>query len=176
LLGLAFLLCRIWLSLSFSFYFLLVGEHLNGLVRFVVRTLLEDLAQNAYSLFIRDIATFIEIGIYRYRFIWLCVYKNMQRTLNSAQKTTELLVINGTLPNISILGDEQKSERAAEIKRKKIIANISCSVFSTGSVADISTNENFHLLVDVGEGVVESLEKSGTDVTSQSNGLVLNFE
>jgi hypothetical protein len=82
----------------------------------------------------------------------------MQRTLNSAQKTTQLLVrINGTLPNISILGDEQKSERAAEIKRKKIIANTSCSVFSTGSVADISTNENFHLLVDVGEGVVESL-------------------
>ena len=31
LLGLAFLLCRIWLSLSFSFCFLLVGEHLNGL-------------------------------------------------------------------------------------------------------------------------------------------------
>ena len=37
----------------------------------------------------------------------------MQRTLNSAQKTTQLLVrINGTLPNISILGDQQKSERA----------------------------------------------------------------
>jgi hypothetical protein len=96
----------------------------------------------------------------------------MQRTLNSAQKTTQLLVINGTLPNISILGDEQKSERAAETKRTKIIANTSCSVFSTGS----STNENIHLLIEVGEGVVESLEKSGTDVTSQSNGLVLNFE
>ncbi|MGC2684240.1 MAG: MBL fold metallo-hydrolase [Candidatus Nitrosopolaris sp.] len=87
----------------------------------------------------------------------------MQRTLNSAQKTTQLLVrINGTLPNISILGDQQKSERAAEVKRNKTIANTSCSVFST----DSSTNENFHLLVDVGEGVVESLEKSGTDVTS----------
>jgi predicted metal-dependent RNase len=92
----------------------------------------------------------------------------MQRTLNSAQKTTQLLVrINGTLPNISILGDEQKSERAAEIKRNKTIANTSCSVFST-SVADSSTNENFHLLVDVGEGVAESLEKSRTDITSQS--------
>ena len=31
-----------------------------------------------------------------------------------------------------------------------------------------STNENFHLLVDVGEGVAESLEKSRTDITSQS--------
>jgi hypothetical protein len=100
----------------------------------------------------------------------------MQRTLNSAQKTTQLLVrINGTLPNISILGDEQKSERAAEIKRNKIIANTSCSVFSTDSVSD-SRNENIHLLIEVGEGVAESLEKSGTDVTSQSNGLVLNFE
>ena len=94
----------------------------------------------------------------------------MQRTLNSPVKTTQLSVrINGTLPNISTLGDEQKSERAAEIKRNKIIVNTSCSVFSTSaSVADSSANENFHLLVDMGEGVVESLEKSGTDVTSQS--------
>ena len=94
----------------------------------------------------------------------------MQRTLNSAEKTTQLSVrINGTLPNISTLGDEQKSERAAEIKRNKIIANTSCSAFITSaSVADSSANGNFHLLVDVGEGVVESLEKSGTDVTSQS--------
>ena len=56
----------------------------------------------------------------------------MQRTLNSAQKTTQLLVrINGTLPNISILGNQQKSERAAEVTRNKTIANTSCSVFST---------------------------------------------
>ena len=62
----------------------------------------------------------------------------MQRTLNSAENTTQLSVrINGTLPNISTLGDEQKSERVAEIKRNKIIANTSCSVFST----DSSTNE-----------------------------------
>ena len=92
----------------------------------------------------------------------------MQRTLNSAQL---LARINGTLPNISILGDEQKTERAAEIKRNKTIANTSCSVFST----DSSTNENIYLLVDVDEGVVESLEKDGTDITSQSkwNGLEL---
>ena len=85
----------------------------------------------------------------------------MQRTLNSAQL---LARINGTLPNISILGDEQKTEKAAEIKRNKTIANTSCSVFGT----DSSTNENIHLLVDVDEGVVESLEKDGTDITSQS--------
>ncbi|MFZ0511258.1 MAG: MBL fold metallo-hydrolase [Candidatus Nitrosopolaris sp.] len=92
----------------------------------------------------------------------------MQRTLNSVEKTTQLLVrFNGTLPNVSTVGDEQKSERAAEIKRNKLIANTSCSVFSTGSVADSSMNENFHLLVDAGNGVAESLE-TGTDVTSQS--------
>ena len=95
--------------------------------------------------------------------LYLYVYINKQRTLNSAEKTTQLSVrINGTLPNISTLGDGQKSQRVAEIKRNKIIANTSCSVFST----DSSTNENFHLLVDVGEGVVESLEKGGIDVTS----------
>ncbi|HET7391240.1 MAG TPA: hypothetical protein VFJ51_10485 [Nitrososphaeraceae archaeon] len=100
----------------------------------------------------------------------------MQRTLNSAEKTTQLSVrINGTLPNISTLGDEQKSERAKEIKRNKIIANTSCSVFSTGSVSDSSTNENFHLLVNVCEGVAQSQEKNGTDITSQLkwNGLEL---
>ena len=37
----------------------------------------------------------------------------MQRTLNSLVKTTQLSVrINGTLPNISTLGDEQKSEKS----------------------------------------------------------------
>ena len=37
------------------------------------------------------------------------------------------------------------------------------------------TTLNFHLLVDVAEGVAESLERSGTDVASQSkwNGLEL---
>ncbi|MGA9151805.1 MAG: hypothetical protein WBZ36_14600 [Candidatus Nitrosopolaris sp.] len=48
----------------------------------------------------------------------------MQRTLNSAENTTPLLArINGTLPNIFILGDEQKSERVAEIKLNKVFAN-----------------------------------------------------
>ena len=60
----------------------------------------------------------------------------MQRTLTTPEKTTQLLVrINGTLPNISTMDDEQKSERAAEIKRKEIIANTSCSIFSTSPPA-----------------------------------------
>jgi hypothetical protein len=37
--------------------------------------------------------------------------------------------INGVLPDISILGDAEKSERAAEVKRTGMTANTSCSIF-----------------------------------------------
>ena len=77
--------------------------------------------------------------------------------------------INGVLPDISILGDAEKSERAAEVKRAGMTANTSCSIFvkdkttktSSSSSSSITTNNNksFHLLVDIGEGVVKSLEK-----------------
>src|ERR671914_27625 len=74
--------------------------------------------------------------------------------------------INGVLPDISILGDAEKSERAAEVKRTGMTANTSCSIFvkdktTTTTSSSITTNNNkvFHLLVDVGEGVVKSLEK-----------------
>ena len=82
--------------------------------------------------------------------------------------------INGTLPNISKIDHEQKSERAVEIKRKQIIANTSCSVFSTSPAAanSSSANTNFHLLIDVGEGVVGSLEKSGIDLTSVKSKII----
>ena len=42
------------------------------------------------------------------------------------------------------------------------------------SALDSNTDENFHLLVDVGEGVVESLEKSGTDVTSVQSKIIIS--
>jgi len=99
----------------------------------------------------------------------------MQRALTTPDKTTQLLVrINGTLPNISKIDHEQKSERAVEIKRKQIIANTSCSVFSTSPAAANSSiaNTNFHLLIDVGEGVVGSLEKSGIDLTSVKSKII----
>src|SRR5215217_4550438 len=72
--------------------------------------------------------------------------------------------INGVLPDISILGDVEKSERAAEVKKTGMTANTSCSIFvkdKTKSSSSITTNNNkvFHLLVDTGEGVVKSLEK-----------------
>jgi phosphoribosyl 1,2-cyclic phosphodiesterase len=72
--------------------------------------------------------------------------------------------INGVLPDISILGDVEKSERAAEVKKTGMTANTSCSIFvkdKTTTSSSITTNNNkvFHLLVDTGEGVVKSLEK-----------------
>jgi phosphoribosyl 1,2-cyclic phosphodiesterase len=72
--------------------------------------------------------------------------------------------INGVLPDISILGDAEKSERAAEVKKIGMTANTSCSIFvkdKTTTSSSITTNNNkvFHLLVDIGEGVVKSLEK-----------------
>jgi phosphoribosyl 1,2-cyclic phosphodiesterase len=72
--------------------------------------------------------------------------------------------INGVLPDISILGDAEKSERAAEVKKIGMTANTSCSIFvkdKTTTSSSITTNNNkvFHLLVDTGEGVVKSLEK-----------------
>src|SRR5215203_4115753 len=72
--------------------------------------------------------------------------------------------INGVLPDISILGDAEKSERAAEVKKIGMTANTSCSIFvkdKTTTSSSITTNNNkvFHLQVDTGEGVVKSLEK-----------------
>ena len=72
-----------------------------------------------------------------------------------------LVRINGTLPDLSTIGDVEKSERAAEVKRMEIAANTSCSVFTDGA-----KNEMFHLLIDVGEGVVASIEKGMADIAS----------
>jgi phosphoribosyl 1,2-cyclic phosphodiesterase len=68
--------------------------------------------------------------------------------------------INGTLPDISTLGSEEKSERAAEVKRQGISTNTSCSLF-----ARIETDQRiFHMLVDIGQGIVKSIEKGTSDL------------
>jgi hypothetical protein len=98
--------------------------------------------------------------------------------------------INGVLPDIHTLGDEEKSERAAEIKRLGMNTNTSCSLFllkhanhklnetpTSGNTSDVistkvreedkSQGPSFHLLVDVGNGVVNSLQavKSLSDLS-----------
>lgn len=63
--------------------------------------------------------------------------------------------INGILPDFSSLGSEEKSERAQEIKRQGIHTNTSCSLY-----ARINPDRQiFHILVDIGEGIINSIKK-----------------
>jgi phosphoribosyl 1,2-cyclic phosphodiesterase len=75
-----------------------------------------------------------------------------------------LVRINGTLPDISTLGSEEKSERAAEVKRQGTNTNTSCSLF-----AKIETGQKMsHLLVDIGQGIVKSIEKGASEIGFKS--------
>jgi len=66
-----------------------------------------------------------------------------------------LVRINGTLPDIESLGSTEKSERAAEIKQYGINTNTSCSLFAS---ANEETGRVYHLLIDVGHGIVQSIQ------------------
>ena len=67
----------------------------------------------------------------------------------------QLLVrINGILPDIATLGSVEKSERAAEVKQHETSTNTSCSLFAMAR----ETNQIFHILVDIGQGIVKSIE------------------
>ena len=87
---------------------------------------------------------------------------------SSAKKIIEgqlIVRINGTLPDISTVGSEEKSERAAEIKRQGISTNTSCSLFTK-----VETDQKiFHILVDVGQGIVNSIEKGTSDLGFNSS-------
>ena len=67
-------------------------------------------------------------------------------------KLNKSVRINGTSPDITTLGSEQISERAAEVK-KSTITNTSCSI-----ITNSKTNKKFHILVDVGQRIVNSIE------------------
>ena len=89
------------------------------------------------------------------------------KTIVEGQPTQPPLMvrINGTLPDISTLGSEEKSERAAEVKRQGISTNTSCSLF-----ARIETGQKiFHMLVDVGQGIVKSIEKGSSELRFKSS-------
>ncbi|MGB7638252.1 MAG: MBL fold metallo-hydrolase [Nitrososphaeraceae archaeon] len=79
--------------------------------------------------------------------------------------------INGTLPDISTLGSEEKSERAAEVKKgQDTSTNTSCSIY-----AEIEKGQKmFHLLVDIGQGVVKSIEKDIGFKSSSTTSLIPN--
>jgi phosphoribosyl 1,2-cyclic phosphodiesterase len=71
--------------------------------------------------------------------------------------------INGVLPEISEIGSPDFSKRAAEILRKDVKVNTSCSLFACKNQTQ-NSDSYFHLLIDVGTGVVESLERGHSQV------------
>jgi phosphoribosyl 1,2-cyclic phosphodiesterase len=88
-------------------------------------------------------------------------------TTTKLEQDQLLLRINGTLPDIKTLGDEEKSERAAEVKQRGINTNTSCSLFAKAR----ETNQIFHLLVDIGQGILKSIEKSISDLRIDTSSL-----
>ena len=74
---------------------------------------------------------------------------------------------NGVLPNVSELGEEEISERTFEVMKQNIASNTSCSIFSKNE-----HNENTsHVLVDVGRGVVQSIERGFSSLKFKSSSL-----
>jgi phosphoribosyl 1,2-cyclic phosphodiesterase len=63
--------------------------------------------------------------------------------------------INGVLPDTSALGTAERSDRAAEIEQQNTTSNTSCSLIATTNTNQII----FHMLVDIGQGIVKSIEK-----------------
>ena len=75
--------------------------------------------------------------------------------------------INGTLPDISTLGSEEKSERQRD-KTARYSPNTSCSLF-----ARIETDQEiFHMLVDIGQGIVKSIGKGASDLGFKSSVII----
>ena len=74
---------------------------------------------------------------------------------------------NGVLSNISELGEEENSERTFKVMEQNIAPNTSCSIFSKNE-----QNENTsHVLVDVGRGVVQSIERGSSTLEFKSSSL-----
>jgi phosphoribosyl 1,2-cyclic phosphodiesterase len=79
---------------------------------------------------------------------------SMALNLNNNRLWQTTLRINGVMPDIGKSIDKGTSERAVEVSRVAASTNTSCSIISRmpGSPTDF-----FHLVVDVGHGVVKSL-------------------
>jgi hypothetical protein len=75
------------------------------------------------------------------------------------QQEREIAVrINGVLPRVQALGDERQSERAAEVKSIGKFANTSCSIIISNYKENGAADRTFHILVDAGDGVLESMK------------------
>jgi L-ascorbate metabolism protein UlaG (beta-lactamase superfamily) len=90
----------------------------------------------------------------------------------SSQK--EVIVrINGVLPDKRRLGNQKTSERYAEIVQSKMETNTSCSII----VRDTKQNtldSDFHILFDLGNGVITSVEKGLSELGMEKHRLLEN--
>jgi phosphoribosyl 1,2-cyclic phosphodiesterase len=83
---------------------------------------------------------------------------------DSPSNQKELIVrINGVLPDKRRLGDQETSERFAEILQSGMETNTSCSIIIRDTKQN-TLDSNFHILFDIGEGVIRSLEKGRSDL------------
>ena len=87
------------------------------------------------------------------------------KTIVEEEQDQLMVRINGTLPDISTLDVEGKTERAAEVRLQGTSTNTSCSLF-----AKIKPDQQiFHMLVDVGQGIVKSIEKGASELGVKSS-------
>ena len=91
----------------------------------------------------------------------LSVTQSSSTSFRQLARDQLLVRINGTLPDIKILGNVERSQRAAEVKEYGMNTNTSCSFFA---LPKENTNQIFHILIDVGNAIVESLQKGVSDL------------
>jgi phosphoribosyl 1,2-cyclic phosphodiesterase len=91
--------------------------------------------------------------------------KNLPQSLSDDQiSQKELIVrINGVLPDKGRLGNQQTSERYEEIIQSRMETNTSCSIFIRDTKQN-TLDSVFHILFDLGEGVIGSVEKGLSDL------------
>lgn len=85
--------------------------------------------------------------------------------------TPSIVRINGVLPDLSTLGDKEKSERAAEVERTGIVHKHFMLYICTTE----GNQEILHLLIDAGEGVAKSLEKMDLSSSPNVDSIISNF-
>ena len=91
--------------------------------------------------------------------------KNLSQSLSDGQSgQKEIIVrINGVLPDKSRLGNKQTSERYAEIMQSGMETNTSCSIIIRDTKQN-TLDSHFHILFDLGDGVISSVEKGLSDL------------
>ena len=82
---------------------------------------------------------------------------------NHSSHKEVIVRINGVLPDKRRLGNREASERYAEIVRSRMETNTSCSIIMRDTKQN-TLETDFHILFDLGEGVLNSVEKGLTDL------------